>query len=80
VRRDGKIYHFWGTEKRPAYPGADPCHMDTMWPLWNVLDTTPEGRGDWYPPLDLPARVGSTRNAPPAKRAAPKRQRRARRA
>ena len=25
-----------------------------MWPLWNVLDTTPEGRGqDWYPPLNI---------------------------
>jgi len=22
-----------------------------MWPLWKVLDTTPEGRGDGYPPL-----------------------------
>jgi predicted dithiol-disulfide oxidoreductase (DUF899 family) len=53
VRRDGKIYHFWGTEKQPASPGGDPCHMDTMWPLWNVLDTTPEGRGDWYPPLNV---------------------------
>ena len=60
VRRDGRIYHFWGTEKQCLTPQSDPCHMDTMWPLWNVLDTTPEGRGDWYPPLNLP---GKTRAA-----------------
>jgi predicted dithiol-disulfide oxidoreductase (DUF899 family) len=79
VRRDGKIYHFWGTEKQPAYPDGDPCHMDTMWPLWNVLDTTPEGRGDWYPPLDLPARTGPRRSTPRAKRASANPKRRARR-
>jgi predicted dithiol-disulfide oxidoreductase (DUF899 family) len=29
-----------------------------MWPLWNILDLTPEGRGtdDWRPSLDYPAR------------------------
>jgi predicted dithiol-disulfide oxidoreductase (DUF899 family) len=53
VRRNGEIYHFWGTEKQYANPGGDPCHMDMMWPLWNVLDTTPDGRGDWYPPLNV---------------------------
>jgi predicted dithiol-disulfide oxidoreductase (DUF899 family) len=27
-------------------------HIDPLWPLWNVLDLTPEGRGDsWYPAL-----------------------------
>ena len=61
VRRDGKIYHFWGTEKQYPTPQSDPCHMDMMWPLWNVLDTTPEGRGDWYPPLKIPARKTSSR-------------------
>jgi len=29
----------------------DQCHLEMMWPLWNVLDTTPDDRGDWYPPL-----------------------------
>jgi predicted dithiol-disulfide oxidoreductase (DUF899 family) len=51
VRKDGDIRHFWGTEKQIVNPDGDPCHVDTMWPLWNVLDTTPEGRGDWYPSL-----------------------------
>src|SRR3989442_15172614 len=27
-------------------------HVDLIWPLWNLLDFTPEGRGaDWYPKL-----------------------------
>jgi predicted dithiol-disulfide oxidoreductase (DUF899 family) len=55
-RRDnGTIRHFWGTEMlfAPADPGQDPHHVDSIWPLWNVLDVTPEGRGaDWGPQLD----------------------------
>jgi hypothetical protein len=28
-------------------------HIDLMWPLWSVLDLTPEGRGtDWRPTLE----------------------------
>ena len=51
VRRAGTVHHFWGTELLYAGGDRDPRHMDTMWALWNVLDTTPEGRGDdWYPP------------------------------
>ncbi len=27
-------------------------HVDFIWPLWSVLDLTPEGRGsDWFPQL-----------------------------
>ena len=26
-------------------------HLDMIWPLWNVLDMTPTGRGQWYPEL-----------------------------
>lgn len=30
--------------------GQGPRHADMIWPLWNVFDLTPEGRGqDWYP-------------------------------
>jgi len=26
--------------------------VDMIWPLWNLFDLTPEGRGtDWYPRL-----------------------------
>ena len=54
VRRDGKIYHLYSTELvfAPPEPGQNERHIDMMWPLWNLLDLTPEGRGaDWYPRL-----------------------------
>lgn len=54
TRRDGKIYHFYCTELMfaPADPGMDPRHVDLVWPIWNLLDFTPEGRGkDWRPKL-----------------------------
>jgi predicted dithiol-disulfide oxidoreductase (DUF899 family) len=38
-KRDGKIFHFWGTETMSN-------HVDTVWPYWNLLDFTPEGRAD----------------------------------
>lgn len=53
MRRDGSIYHFWGTEMLYSKGEGEPRHMDTMWPLWNVFDATPDGRGnDWHPPLN----------------------------
>jgi predicted dithiol-disulfide oxidoreductase (DUF899 family) len=53
VRRDGKLRHFWGSELfyAKADKGMHPRHVDLLWPLWNVLDLTPEGRGDFYPKL-----------------------------
>jgi predicted dithiol-disulfide oxidoreductase (DUF899 family) len=54
VRRDGKVSHFYCTELlfAPSEPGQNGRHVDLLWPLWNVLDLTPEGRGsDWYPKL-----------------------------
>jgi predicted dithiol-disulfide oxidoreductase (DUF899 family) len=58
VRRDGKVRHFWSSELLfvPTDPGQDMRHVDFMWPLWLVLDRTPEGRGkDWRPALDYSA-------------------------
>lgn len=55
VRRKGAIRHFWGSELlgAKAEPGQNNRHVDMLWPLWNTLDLTPEGRGkDWYPKLD----------------------------
>lgn len=54
TRRDRKIYHFYNTELffAPKEKGMDGRHVDLIWPLWNLLDFTPEGRGtDWYPKL-----------------------------
>jgi predicted dithiol-disulfide oxidoreductase (DUF899 family) len=39
TRREGRIFHFWGTE-------ALSNHLDTVWPYWNLMDFTPEGRPD----------------------------------
>lgn len=54
TRKDGRIHHTWGSELMfaPADPGQNPRHVDMMWPLWNLFDFTPEGRGkDWFPKL-----------------------------
>jgi predicted dithiol-disulfide oxidoreductase (DUF899 family) len=55
VRRDGKIHHSYHTELVlvPPDPGQNQRHIDMIWPLWNLLDFTPEGRGsDWFPSLN----------------------------
>ncbi len=49
--RDG-IFHFYNAELlySPSDDGQDPRHADLLWPLWNLFDLTPGGRGtDWYP-------------------------------
>ncbi|HLL28451.1 MAG TPA: DUF899 family protein [Xanthobacteraceae bacterium] len=55
VKKGGKIHHFYGTELlfAPHEAGQDNRHIDMIWPLWNLLDLTPEGRGkDWRPRLN----------------------------
>ncbi len=55
VRRKGAIRHCYGAELlfARAERGQNDRHVDMIWPLWNLLDFTPEGRGaDWYPKLD----------------------------
>jgi len=55
ARRGGEIHHFWSSELFlvPTEPGQDMRHVDFMWPLWLILDRTPEGRcTDWRPELD----------------------------
>jgi predicted dithiol-disulfide oxidoreductase (DUF899 family) len=54
VRREGKIHHFYGTEMlfAPRETGQDARHVDLIWPLWSLIDLTPEGRGKtWRPKL-----------------------------
>ena len=52
VRCDGAIHHYWGSELLYAHADGQPRHVDTIWPLWNLFDLTPGGRGDnWYPKL-----------------------------
>lgn len=53
VRNGHEIRHFWGSEMTmgPMIEGGNMRHLDMIWPLWNVLDMTPAGRGQWYPEL-----------------------------
>jgi predicted dithiol-disulfide oxidoreductase (DUF899 family) len=54
VKRDGRIHHFYNTELLfvPSEPGQDGRHVDTIWPIWNMLDFTAAGRGtNWHPKL-----------------------------
>jgi predicted dithiol-disulfide oxidoreductase (DUF899 family) len=57
VRKNGAIRHFYATELAfvPAEKGQHPRHVDMIWPLWNALDYTPEGRGDLHPKLSYGA-------------------------
>ena len=53
--RDGaKFRHTWASELMfaPREEGMDPRHVDSIWPIWHVLDATPEGRGTGW---DFPA-------------------------
>ncbi|MFI4935076.1 MAG: DUF899 family protein [Caulobacterales bacterium] len=55
TRRNGEIRHAYATELifAPSDPGQDGRPIDMIWPLWNVLDYTPSGRGaDFRPKLD----------------------------
>jgi len=54
VRKGEAIHHAYATELlfAPTEKGQNGRHVDMIWPLWNMLDYTPEGRGkDWYPRL-----------------------------
>jgi predicted dithiol-disulfide oxidoreductase (DUF899 family) len=47
VRDGDELRHSWASELMfaPREEGEDPRHVDSIWPIWNVLDVTPEGRG-----------------------------------
>jgi predicted dithiol-disulfide oxidoreductase (DUF899 family) len=54
TRRDGTMRHIWGAELgvESADPGKDPTTEPDLMELWNILDSTPDGRGtDWYPKI-----------------------------
>lgn len=55
VRDGDTIRHFWGSELvfGPDDPGQDHRGLDFMDVLWNMLDTTPEGRGkEFFPKVN----------------------------
>ena len=51
-KTENGIFHFYGSELlyAPTDEGQNSRHVDSVWPLWNIFDLTPEGRGtNWYP-------------------------------
>jgi predicted dithiol-disulfide oxidoreductase (DUF899 family) len=58
TRGGGEIRHFWASEQSEAFPGQEPRHVDAVWPLWNLLDLTPGGRGDWHPAYSAKRQAG----------------------
>lgn len=57
VKDGDQVRHWYNTEMlfAPSDAGQHPRHVDLLWPLWNLLDLTPEGRGtDWTPRLEEP--------------------------
>lgn len=52
-RNGTTIRHFWSSEVLyvPPEPGQQYRHNDLLDPVWNLLDTAPEGRGEFEPKL-----------------------------
>jgi len=48
VRDGDQFRHTWSSELMyaPRDEGLDARHVDSIWPIWNVLDVTPDGRGN----------------------------------
>jgi predicted dithiol-disulfide oxidoreductase (DUF899 family) len=46
VRDGDQFRHTWASELMyaPRDEGMEARHVDSIWPIWNVLDVTPEGR------------------------------------
>jgi len=55
---DGTVRHVYSAHPTMA-PDIHERGIDLLSPVWNVLDLTPEGRGDWYAALEYPPRAVS---------------------
>jgi predicted dithiol-disulfide oxidoreductase (DUF899 family) len=55
VRDGDEIRHTWSSEMffAPTEAGEGARHVDSIWPVWNVLDATPHGRGTDEEPTSL---------------------------
>jgi len=56
---NGHIRHFYTAHPQMA-DDIDERGIDLLSPVWNMLDLTPQGRGDWYPELRYPTPVGAS--------------------
>jgi predicted dithiol-disulfide oxidoreductase (DUF899 family) len=57
---DGTLRHFYSAHPHMA-PDIKERGLDLLSPVYNVLDLTPEGRGNWYASLEYPVKVGAAR-------------------
>jgi predicted dithiol-disulfide oxidoreductase (DUF899 family) len=57
---DGSVRHFYTAHPRMAQDIKE-RGIDLLTPVYNVLDLTPQGRGDWYASLDYPPNVKAVR-------------------
>jgi predicted dithiol-disulfide oxidoreductase (DUF899 family) len=48
--RAGVVRHFYTAHPRMA-PDIKERGVDLLTPVWQLLDLTPQGRGDWYASL-----------------------------
>jgi predicted dithiol-disulfide oxidoreductase (DUF899 family) len=51
VREGDRLYHTWASELMfaPRDAGLEARHVDSIWPIWNVLDMTRQGRATASP-------------------------------
>ena len=53
LARDGALHHVYTAHPRMASDIPE-RGIDLLSPIWNMLDLTPQGRGDWYTKLEYP--------------------------
>jgi len=58
--RDGILRHFYSVHPRLA-EDIDERGIDEFNPIWNILDLTPQGRGDWMASLEYGTEVHAPR-------------------
>ena len=57
---DGTLRHFYSVHPRLA-EDIEERGIDEFNPIWNVLDLTPQGRGDWAASLEYGTKVQAPR-------------------
>src|SRR5262245_27641181 len=56
--RDGSLRHVYSAHPHMA-PDIKERGLDLLSPVYNMLDLTPQGRGDWYASLEYPVKVNA---------------------
>jgi predicted dithiol-disulfide oxidoreductase (DUF899 family) len=58
---DRTLRHFYSAHPRMA-PDIQQRGIDLLAPIWQFMDLTPQGRGDWYANLDYGTKVQARQN------------------